>query len=66
MYHKCRKVNFKLGGLYIDYSNWIKKKKSTINKKKNTDDKCSQHAVTVALSYEKIKWNPSEVLNIKY
>ena len=32
----------------------LKKKKATINPK-NTDDKCFQYVVTVALNYEEIK-----------
>ena len=36
----------------------------TINSK-NEDDKCFQYAVTVALNYEEIKWNPKKVSNIK-
>ena len=63
MYNKCHKVNFKRGGSYIDSPDWIKKKKATINPK-NTDDKCFQYAVTVALNYEEIKWNPERVSNI--
>ena len=39
MYYKCHKVNFKRGGSYIGSSDWIKKKKETINLK-NTDNKC--------------------------
>ena len=34
MYYKCHKVNFKRGVLYIDFPDWIKKKKTTINPKK--------------------------------
>ena len=54
MYCKCHKVNFKRGGSYIDSPDWIKKKKTTINPK-NTDGKCCQYVVTVALNYEGIK-----------
>ena len=32
---------------------------------KNTDDKYFQYAATVALNYEKIKWNLERVSNIK-
>ena len=46
-------VNCKREGLYIDSPDWIKKKKATINPK-NTDDKCFQYAVTVALNYGEI------------
>ena len=51
-------------GSYIDSPDWIKKEKATINLK-NKDDKCFHYAVTVALNYEKIKWNPERVPNIK-
>ena len=29
--HKCHKISFKRGGLYIDSFDWIKSKKATIN-----------------------------------
>ena len=64
LYYKCHKINFKRGSSYLDFSHWIKKKKATINPK-NTDDKCFQYTVTVALNYREIKWNPETVLNIK-
>ena len=54
MYYKFHRVNVKHVGSYTDSSDWIKKKKATINTK-NTDDKCFQYAVTVALNYEEIK-----------
>ena len=38
MHCKCHKVNFKRGDSYIDSTDWIKKKKTTINPK-NTDHK---------------------------
>ena len=41
-----------------------KKEKTTINPK-NTDDKCFQYAVTVALNYGKIKWNSETISDIK-
>ena len=64
MYYKCLNVNFKRGGLYIDFTEWIKKKKATANPK-TEDDKSFQYAATVALIYEEIKWNPERVSNIK-
>ena len=64
MYYKCHKVDFRLGGSYIDSPDWIKKKKTTINPK-NKDDKCFESAVTIALNYEEINWNPERVSNIK-
>ena len=40
-----------------------KKKRATINPK-NTDNKCFQHAATVAFNYKEIKWNLERVSNI--
>ena len=57
-------VNFKCGGSCIDYSDWIKKKKATINPKKR-DDKCFQYAVRVALKYGEIELHPERVSNVK-
>ena len=64
MYYKCHKVHFNRGGSYIDSPDLIKKKKAT-NNPKNADDKRFQYAVAVTLNYEKIKWNPEGVSNIK-
>ena len=63
MYYKCHKLNFRRGGSHIDYPDWIKQKKPTINPK-NKDDKFLQYAVMVALYYEEIKWNSEGVSNI--
>ena len=63
LFCKCRSINFKRGGSYFDSPDWIKKK-ATINPK-ITDDKCFQYAVSVALKYREIKWNPERVWNIK-
>ena len=57
IYYKCHKVNFRPGGSYIDSLDQIKKKKTTVNPK-TKHDKRFQYAVTVALNYEEIKWNP--------
>ena len=64
MYYKCHKLNFRRGGSYIDFPDWIKKKKTTINPK-NTDDKCFHYAVTIVSNYEEIKWNLERVSSIK-
>ena len=50
--------------MYIYSPDWIKKKEVIINPK-NTDDKCFQYVVTVALNYGEIKWNPESVSNMK-
>ena len=57
LYYKCHKINFKCSILYTESPNWIKNKKTTINPK-NQGDTCLQCAVTVALNYGEIKWNP--------
>ena len=49
MYYKCHKVKFKRGGSYIDSSDWLKKKKATINPK-NTGHKFFQYAAFVPLN----------------
>ena len=64
MYYKCHKVNFKRDGLYIDSTDWVKKKNASINTK-NTDSKCFQYAATIALIYEEIELYPERVANIK-
>ena len=60
MYCKYRKINFLLGGSYINSPDWMKKKNAVINPK-NTYGKCFQYQGTVALSYEEIKLNPEGV-----
>ena len=62
MYYKYHKVNFRRGGIYIDSPDWIKK--ATVNPK-NEDNKCFQYAVTVALKFEEVTWNPERVSSIK-
>ena len=57
LHYKCHKINFKCGGSYTDFLEWIKKKKATINPK-NTDEKCFQYAATAALNYEEIESHP--------
>ena len=49
----------------IDSPNWIKREKSNNKFEKKKDDKCFQYALTVALNYKEIKWNPERVSNIK-
>ena len=57
LYYKCHRINFRRDGSYIDFPEWIKKKKTTINPK-NKDDKCFQNEVTVALNYEQVESHP--------
>ena len=64
MYFKCHQVNFRRVGSYINFPDWIKKKKVTINPN-NEDDKYFQYAVTVALNYGEIESHPEVISNIK-
>ena len=64
LYYKCHKINFKLGGSYIDSLDCIKKKKATINPKSD-NNKCFQYAETITLNHEKIESNLYRVLNIE-
>ena len=53
-YYKFHRVNFKPGGSYIDFPDWIKNKKTTINPV-NKKDKCFQYNVTAAFNHWEIK-----------
>ena len=55
LYYKFHKIDPNHGGLYIDSSDWIKNKKTTMNPISKKDNKCFQYAVTVALNYEETK-----------
>ena len=65
LYYKCRKMNLYRGGSYIDYPDWIKNKKATINPTNKKDHKCFQYTVTVTLSYEEIKKDQQKITKIK-
>ena len=54
LHYDFNKIRFNRGGSYIDFPEWLKDKKVTINTK-NNDDKCFQYAFTAALNYEQIK-----------
>ena len=65
LYYKCHEMNFKRGGSYMDFPDWIKNReliKNPINKK---DHKCFQYAVTVALNHEEIKKYLQRTFKIK-
>ena len=57
MYYKCHEINFKGGGLYINFSDWIKNK-TTINSINKKDNKCFQYTVRIVLNHEQIKSDP--------
>ena len=47
MYYKCHKISLNRGGSYIDFPEWLKNKKATINSK-NNDDKRFQYTIAAA------------------
>ena len=63
LYYKCHRITFNRGGSYIDFPDWIKNKKVTINPI-HKKDKCFQYAVIVALNYEEIKKDPQRITKI--
>ena len=65
LYYKCHKINPNRGGSYIDFPDWIKNKKVTVNSINKKDNECFQYAVTVALNHEKIKKDPQRISKIK-
>ena len=65
LYYKCHKINLNCGGSYIDSPDWIKNKKTTINRIKKKINKCFQYVVTVALDYEEIKKRSPKIIKIK-
>ena len=65
LYYKCLKINPNCGRSYIDSLGWIKCKKAPINPINKKDNKCFQHAVTVALNHEVIKKDPQRITEIK-
>ena len=62
MHYECHKINPNRGVSYIDFRDYIKNEKHTINKK---DKKCFQYAVTVALNHEVILKDPQRITKIK-
>ena len=49
---------YKLWGIYIDYSDWKKSNKATINPINKKDNNCFKYVITVTLNYEQIKKDP--------
>ena len=64
LYYDFNKISISRGGSYIDSSQWLKNKKSTINPK-NNDYKCFQYAVTLALNLDRINSHPQRISKIK-
>ena len=65
LYYDFNKISLNRSGSYIDSSQWLKIKKSTINPI-NNDDKCFQYAVTLALNLDKIRKKPQRISKIKH
>ena len=64
LYYDFNKISISRGGSYIDSSQWLKNKKSTISPK-NNDYKCIQYAVTLALNLDRINSHPQRISKIK-
>ena len=64
MHYYFQKIDINRSGSYIDCPEWIKNKKATINPK-NTDNECSEYAITVALNHKDIGRDPQRILRIK-
>ena len=64
LYYDFNKTSINRGGSYIDSTQWLKNKKSTINPQKN-DDKCFQYAVTLALNLNSLDNHPERISKIK-
>ena len=58
LYYKLHRITLNRGESYIDSPEWLQNKEATINPK-NSDDKCFQYAVTIALTYKQIKKDPN-------
>ena len=55
LYYKCHKINRNHGRAYIDFPDWIKSKKATINHINKKDIKWFEYAVIVRINHEEIK-----------
>ena len=64
LFYDFNRVSISKGGSYIESPKWLKDKKCTINRK-NNDNKCFQHATTLALNFNKIDKHPQRISKIK-
>ena len=64
LYYDFNKISLNRGGSYIDSPKWLKDRESTINPK-NSDHKCFQYAVKLALNFDKINKHPQRISKIK-
>ena len=54
LYYKCHEIYLNCSGSYIDFLDWIKNQKATINPINKKDNKCFQYVVSIALNHEEI------------
>ena len=64
LYYDLNKASLNRGKSYIDFPEWLKNKKVTINPK-NNDDKCFQYALNVALNHKQIKKDPQRISKMR-
>ena len=64
LYYDLNRITISKDGSYIESPKWLKDKKYTINKK-NTDNKCSQYATTLALNFNNIDKHHQRISKIK-
>ena len=64
LYYDFNEISLNRAGSYIDSPKWLKDKKLTINPK-NSDDKCFQYAVILALNLDNIDNHPERISKIK-
>ena len=64
LYYKYHKKYLNFSGSYIDFLDWIKNQKATINPINKKDNKSFQYVVSIALNHEEIGKN-FEPLNTK-
>ena len=61
LYYQLHKTSLKrTGSSYIDFPEWLKNKKATINPK-NCGNNFFQNAITVALNHQNIKKDPQRI-----
>ena len=64
-YYDLNKTSLDRGGSHIKSERWLEEKQARINPQNKKDDNCFQHALTVALNYEKINNNRHRISKIK-
>ena len=63
-YH-LHKISLNRGSSYINFPEWLKNKKATINPKNTKDNNCFQYAITVALNHQNIDNHPQRISKLK-